>query len=142
MLAIPLELVGVALALLVTGEPVSMVILLGLIMLTGIVVSNSILLVNYIIVLRERGMKRSEAILRAGPVRLRPIVMTASATIIAMVPLALGLREGGEFFAPMAKVVIGGLLTSTFFTLLVVPVAYSLFDDLGRKLGLAKQEEQ
>lgn len=141
MLAIPLELVGVALALLVTGESVSMVILLGLIMLTGIVVSNSILLVNYIIVLRERGLKRGEAILRAGPVRLRPIVMTASATIIAMIPLALGLREGGEFFAPMAKVVIGGLLTSTFFTLLLVPVAYSLLDDLGRMLGMAKKEE-
>lgn len=142
MLAIPLELVGVAFALLVTGEPVSMTVLLGLIMLTGIVVSNSILLVNYIIVLRERGQNRHDAVLHAGPVRLRPIVMTTSATIIAMIPLALGLREGGEFFAPLAKVVIGGLITSTSFTLLVVPVAYTLIDDLGRLLGIAKKDNE
>lgn len=141
MLAIPLELVGVSVALLVTGEPVGMTILLGLIMLTGIVVSNSILLVNYIIVLRASGMKRADAILRAGPVRLRPIVMTASATIIAMIPLALGLREGGEFFAPLAKVVIGGLITSTAFTLLVVPVSYTIIDDIGKFFGLAKKDE-
>ncbi len=140
MLAIPLEMVGVSIALLITGEPVSMVIMLALIMLTGIVVSNSILLVNYIIVLREQRLPRREAILKAGPTRLRPIIMTASATMIAMVPLALGIREGSEFFAPLAKVVIGGLTTSTAFTLLVVPVAYTLIDDMGRKLGLAKKE--
>jgi hydrophobic/amphiphilic exporter-1 (mainly G- bacteria), HAE1 family len=142
MLAIPLEMVGVSLALLITGEPVSMLIMLGLIMLTGIVVSNSILLVNYIIILREKDMKRREAILKAGPTRLRPILMTATATMIAMIPLSLGIREGGEFFAPLAKVVIGGLLTSTVFTIIVVPVAYTLIDDIGMKLGLAKKEEE
>jgi hydrophobic/amphiphilic exporter-1 (mainly G- bacteria), HAE1 family len=141
MLAIPLEMVGVSITLLLTGEPVSMVIMLALIMLTGIVVSNSILLVNYIIVLREHDMKRRDAILKAGPTRLRPILMTATATMIAMIPLSLGIREGGEFFAPLAKVVIGGLLTSTVFTLLVVPVAYTLIDDIGIRLGLAKREE-
>ncbi|MDQ7824408.1 MAG: efflux RND transporter permease subunit [Candidatus Eremiobacteraeota bacterium] len=140
MMAIPLELVGVAATLVLSGEPVSMTVLLGLIMLTGIVVSNSILLVNYIIVLREEGVPRAEAILRAGPTRLRPIMMTAMATMIAMIPLALGLREGGEFFAPLAKIVIGGLLTSTAFTLLVVPCFYSFVDDIGMRLGLAKRD--
>jgi HAE1 family hydrophobic/amphiphilic exporter-1 len=141
MLAIPLELVGVFLAMLIFREPMSIMIILGMIMLTGIVVSNSILLVNYIIVLRNSGKKRLEAVLEAGPVRLRPILMTALATVIAMVPMAMGLREGQEFFAPLGKVVIGGLLTSTFFTLLVVPVAYTLLDDVGRRLGLARKED-
>jgi HAE1 family hydrophobic/amphiphilic exporter-1 len=141
MLAVPLQMVGVSVALTIFGLPISMLVLLGLIMLTGIVVSNSILLVNYIIVLREQhGMKRREAILKAGPTRLRPILMTASATMIALIPMALGIREGGEFYIPLAKVVMGGLLTSTAFTLLVIPAAYSFFDDIGIRLGLAKKE--
>ena len=131
MMAVPLELVGVSIALLVTGEPVSMVVMLGIILLTGIVVSNSILLINYIIVLREQGIERNEAVLKAGPIRLRPILMTATATIIAMIPLALGSREGAEFFAPLGKIVIGGLLSSTFLTLLVVPCVYIILDDIG-----------
>ena len=131
MMAVPLELVGVSIALLITGEPVSMVVMLGIILLTGIVVSNSILLINYIIVLREQGVERNEAVLRAGPIRLRPIVMTATATIIAMIPLALGMREGAEFFAPLGKIVIGGLISSTFLTLLVVPCVYIILDDIG-----------
>lgn len=131
MLAIPLELFGVFLVLFITRSPISMFGLLGIIMLTGIVVSNSILLVNYIIILRHRGLSRNEAILKAGPVRLRPILMTASATVVAMIPLALGFRSGAELFATLAKSVIGGLITSTFLTLLVVPVVYSLFDEIG-----------
>ncbi len=141
MLAVPLQMVGVSFSLVIFNLQVSMVVLLGLIMLTGIVVSNSILLVNYIIVLREhQDMKKKDAILKAGPTRLRPILMTATATMIALIPLAMGIREGGEFFAPLAKVVMGGLLTSTAFTLLVIPTAYSFIDDIGIRLGLAKKE--
>lgn len=145
MMAVPLELIGVSIALMVTGEPVSMVVMLGVILLTGIVVSNSILLVNYINVLREKGEERTEAILKAGPIRLRPIIMTATATCIAMIPLALGMREGAEFFAPLGKVVIGGLISSTFLTLLVVPCVYSVMDDisifLSGKNKKSKKEE-
>lgn len=142
MLAIPLEVVGVFLALFITREPISVSVLLGILMLTGIVVSNSILLVNYINILRERGIARREAILEAGPVRLRPILMTAIATVFAMIPMAMALREGSETFRPLAIAVIGGLSTSTFLTLLVVPVAYSLVDDFGRRLGLARGEKE
>jgi len=138
MLAIPLELSGVFLALLLTGSSMSIFALLGIIMLTGIVVSNSILLVNYIVVLRHQGVDRNQAVLQAGPVRLRPILMTSLATIMAMGPLALGLRTGAEMFAPLAVGVMGGLLTSTFLTLFIVPVVYTLFDDLGRKLSREK----
>ncbi len=142
MMAVPLEIIGVVVALVVTGEPVSMVIILALIMLTGIVVSNSILLINYILVLRhEHNLPRTEAILKAGPVRLRPILMTSIATCIAMLPLAMAIREGGEFFAPLGKVVIGGLISSTFFTLLVVPCFYVVMDNIGRRLGLVEKEE-
>ncbi|MDQ7823690.1 MAG: efflux RND transporter permease subunit [Candidatus Eremiobacteraeota bacterium] len=139
MLAIPLEVVGVFLALFITREPFSVSAFLGVLMLTGIVVSNSILLVNYINILRERGIARRQAILEAGPVRLRPILMTAIATVFAMIPMAMAIREGSETFRPLAIAVIGGLLASTFLTLLVVPVAYSLVDDIGIKLGLIKK---
>ena len=98
-------------------------------MLVGIVVSNAIVMVDYLERLRRRGMERNAAIIEAGRVRLRPILMTAFATILAMLPLALGLGEGAESMAPLATVVIGGLLVSTFITLLLIPVVYSLFDD-------------
>ncbi|MFH1454019.1 MAG: efflux RND transporter permease subunit [Armatimonadota bacterium] len=140
MLAIPLELFGVFLMFLITGSSITMFGLLGIIMLTGIVVSNSILLVNYIIVLRGRGMDRNDAILKAGPVRLRPILMTAASTMVAMIPLALGLRSGAEIFSTLAKGVIGGLITSTFLTLLVVPVVYSLFDEIGPRMKKAYEK--
>lgn len=142
MMAVPLELIGVSISLMITGEPVSMVVMLGIILLTGIVVSNSILLINYIIVLRERGIERTKAILTAGPVRLRPILMTATATCIAMIPLALGSREGAEFFAPLGKVVIGGLISSTFLTLLVVPCVYSVMDDISQFLHLSSNKTE
>ncbi|MFH0802276.1 MAG: efflux RND transporter permease subunit [bacterium] len=140
MMAVPLEMIGVSLALILFRENLGITVILGLIMLTGIVISNSILLVNYIIILRGRGMSRKEAILTAGPVRLRPILMTASATVLAMIPMALGIKEGSEMFVPLAKAVIGGLLTSTALTLLVVPVVYTLLDDLSRRLGLTRDE--
>jgi len=130
MVSIPLEIIGVFLALFLTGKALSMMGILGIIMLTGIVVSNAILLVNYTIELRNRGLERDQAIVKAGTTRLRPILMTAMGTVISMVPMALALREGTEVFAPMAIAVIGGLITSTFLTLLVVPVIYTAFDDL------------
>lgn len=134
MISIPLEIIGVFMALFVTGKALSMLSILGIIMLTGIVVSNAILLVNYIIDLRSRGIERHQAILEAGTTRLRPILMTAMGTIISMIPMALALSEGTEGFAPMAIAVIGGLTTSTFLTLLVVPVIYTVFDDLEVKI--------
>jgi HAE1 family hydrophobic/amphiphilic exporter-1 len=135
MLAIPLQVIGVFAALLLTGTPVNIMVMLGILMLTGIVVSNSILLVQMVNVLRERGLQLEEAITEGGRIRLRPILMTALATIFAMIPLALGFRSGSEMWQPMAISVIGGLVTSTLLTLLVVPVAYSLMDGLSRKIG-------
>ncbi|HWQ76721.1 MAG TPA: efflux RND transporter permease subunit, partial [Syntrophomonas sp.] len=93
-----------------------------------------IVLVDYIKRLIERGVERNAAIIEAGRVRLRPILMTALATILAMLPLATGIGEGAETSAPMATVVIGGLIASTFITLLLIPVVYSLFDDWGKKI--------
>ncbi|MEW6424912.1 MAG: efflux RND transporter permease subunit [Bacillota bacterium] len=102
------------------------------IMMVGIVVNNAIVLVDYVNTLRRRGFPRDEAILEAGPVRLRPILMTALTTIFALLPLSLALGESSAAQAAMATVVIGGLIFSTFLTLVVVPVVYTLFDDLGR----------
>ncbi len=135
MLAIPLEVIGVFTALLLTNTSISIMVLLGILMLTGIVVSNSILLVQMITILRARGMALREAIIEGGGVRLRPILMTAMATLFAMVPLALALRAGSEMWQPLAITVIGGLLTSTFLTLFVVPVAYSLSEQVGAWLS-------
>jgi HAE1 family hydrophobic/amphiphilic exporter-1 len=104
--------------------------IIGLIMLMGLVTKNAILLVDYAKVLRGRGMERREAVILAGRTRLRPIVMTTCAMIFGMLPLALGLGAGGEMRAPMARAVIGGLITSTLLTLVVVPVVYTLLDDL------------
>ncbi len=103
---------------------------IGLILLVGIVVSNAIVLVDYINKRREKGEERETAIENAGPIRLRPILMTALATVLGLVPLALGLGEGSESMAPMAIVVIFGLSLSTVSTLLVVPVFYTIFEDI------------
>jgi HAE1 family hydrophobic/amphiphilic exporter-1 len=112
------------------GKTISIFSFIGLILLMGLVKKNAILLVDYTNTLRERGMSRREAILQAGPVRLRPILMTTFAMIFGMLPVALGLGEGAETRSPMGIAVIGGLLTSLFLTLVVVPAAYDLFDDL------------
>lgn len=135
MFSIPTALIGVVLGLLMTGRSFSVPAFIGLIMLVGIVVSNAIVLVDYLKQLRDKGMERNAAIVEAGRVRLRPILMTAFATILAMLPLALGLGEGAEAEAPLATVVIGGLFVSTFITLLLVPVIYSIFDDWGQKIS-------
>jgi HAE1 family hydrophobic/amphiphilic exporter-1 len=128
--SVPLCSVGVVLALFISGRPFGLTAFIGLLMLVGIVVKNGILLVDYTNQLRQRGMARKDAILRAGPTRLRPILMTSSAAVLGMLPLALALARGSETEAPLATAVIGGLTTSTVLTLFVVPVVYTLFDDL------------
>jgi HAE1 family hydrophobic/amphiphilic exporter-1 len=130
MLSLPLSIVGMAAMLLVTGDTVNMMSLIGLIMLMGLVTKNAILLVDFSNVLRGRGLARREAVIQAGRTRLRPIIMTTSAMVFGMMPLALGLGAGGEMRAPMARAVVGGLITSTLLTLIVVPVVYTLLDDV------------
>ena len=129
LLAMPLSFIGAFGALLLTGNTISIFSFIGLILLMGLVKKNAILLVDYTNVLRGRGLSRREAILGAGPVRLRPILMTTFAMVFGMLPVAFGMGEGAETRAPMGIAVIGGLLTSLFLTLVVVPAAYDLFDD-------------
>jgi HAE1 family hydrophobic/amphiphilic exporter-1 len=130
MFSLPVSLIGAMGLLMVTGERISIFSLIGVIMLMGLVTKNAILLVDYTITLRHRGMSREEALLKAGPVRLRPIIMTTAAMVFGMLPTALKLGEGAETRAPMAIAVIGGLITSTLLTLVVIPVVYTLVDDL------------
>jgi hydrophobic/amphiphilic exporter-1 (mainly G- bacteria), HAE1 family len=130
MFAIPVAGIGVVTALLVTGTSFSMQAYIGVIMLAGIVVSNAILLVDYINTLRRRdGLPLREAVEVGGRRRLRPILMTSCATMLGLVPMAIGLGEGGELQAPLARVVIGGLLASTMVTLVLVPAVYTLFEE-------------
>ena len=130
MFSVPVASIGVVLALLVTGTSFSMQAYIGIIMLAGIVVSNAILLVDYINTLRRRdGMPLREAVEIGGRTRLRPILMTSIATMLGLVPMAIGLGEGGELQAPLARVVIGGLLTSTLVTLVLVPAVYTVFEE-------------
>jgi HAE1 family hydrophobic/amphiphilic exporter-1 len=134
MLSLPLSVVGALGALAISGMTLNIFSMIGVIMLMGLVTKNAILLVDYANLLRrEQGMSAHEALLEAGPVRLRPILMTTAAMIGGMIPVALALSEGGDQRAPMATVVIGGLITSTLLTLVVVPVAYSLLDALARR---------
>jgi len=129
LLSMPLSFIGAFGALWLTGKTLNVFSYIGLILLMGLVKKNAILLVDYTNTLRARGVNRHEAILEAGPVRLRPILMTTVAMIFGMLPVALGVGEGAETRSPMGVSVIGGLLTSLFLTLAVVPAAYDLFDD-------------
>jgi HAE1 family hydrophobic/amphiphilic exporter-1 len=129
MLALPLSFIGVALALLLTKGNINVMTMIGIIMLMGLVTKNGILLVDFTNQQREQGRTRLDAILSAGRIRLRPIIMTTVAMIFGMIPLALAIGEGAEQRAPMARAVIGGLITSTLLTLFVVPVVYTLLDD-------------
>ena len=131
MLSLPLSIVGMAGMLKLTGDTVNIMSLIGLIMLMGLVTKNAILLVDYAKVLQGRGRNRFDAVVEAGRTRLRPIVMTTLAMIFGMMPLFLAIGSGAEMRAPMARAVVGGLLTSTVLTLLVVPVMYTVLDDLG-----------
>ena len=132
MLSLPLSLVGVLLALFLTGNTLNMMSMIGVIMLMGLVTKNAILLVDNANERRGLGFDRHTALVDAGRVRLRPILMTTLAMIFGMLPVALGLGEGGGFRSPMARAVIGGIITSTLLTLVVVPVAYTYFDDFER----------
>ena len=131
MLSLPLSLVGVLLALLITGSTLNIMSMIGVIMLMGLVTKNAILLVDNANERRAVGVDRMTALVEAGAVRLRPILMTTLAMIFGMLPVAIAMGEGGAFRAPMARAVIGGLITSTLLTLVVVPVAYTYFDDFG-----------
>lgn len=129
-LSLPMGFSGGMLGLFITRSSISVPAFIGLILLIGIVVSNAIVLVDYINKRRERGEEREEAIENAGPIRLRPIIMTSLTTILGLIPLALGIGEGSETMAPMAVVVIFGLMLSTVSTLLLVPVIYTIFEDI------------
>jgi HAE1 family hydrophobic/amphiphilic exporter-1 len=132
MASLPLSLLGVIVALLVWRSSLNIFSVIGFIMLMGLVTKNAILLIDFANKAREQGIERSAALLGAAEIRLRPILMTTLAMVFGMLPLALGIGEGSEQRGPLAHAVIGGLIASTLLTLLVVPVLYSLLDDLAR----------
>jgi multidrug efflux pump subunit AcrB len=133
-LSLPLSIVGAMLALLITQNQFGMISVIGIIFLLGLLDKNALLLMDYANQLREKGMNRMDAIIETGAVRLRPIIMTTASTILGMMPLALGLGAGAELRQPMAVAIIGGLITSSLLSLIIVPVFYSLLEDLWRKL--------
>jgi HAE1 family hydrophobic/amphiphilic exporter-1 len=143
MTSLPLSLIGVVLALLAARSTMNIFSVIGFIMLMGLVTKNAILLIDFVNQARREGLERAAAVVRAGAVRLRPILMTTLAMIFGMIPLASGLGEGGEQRAPMGQAVIGGVITSSLLTLIVVPVIYTYLDDLaawgrrvlGRRFG-------
>jgi len=130
MVSLPLSIVGVMLALLVTGTTLNIFSMIGIVFLMGLVTKNAILLVDFANQGQRRGLSRTDSLIAAGQVRLRPILMTTGAMIFGMLPLALGLGEGAEQQAPMGRAIIGGVITSTLLTLVVVPVIYSYLDAL------------
>jgi HAE1 family hydrophobic/amphiphilic exporter-1 len=129
MLSLPLSLIGVMLALMITGESLNIMSMIGVILLVGIVAKNAILLIDFAKWSEEAGMERREALIQAGRVRLRPILMTTFALVAGMVPVAMGTGEGGDFRAPLGITVIGGVVTSTLLTLLVIPTVYEILAD-------------
>ena len=129
LLSLPLSLIGVMLGLLVTGSTLNLMSMIGVILLMGIVAKNAILLIDFAKWSEEKGMDRREALIQAGRVRLRPILMTTFALIAGMVPVALGVGEGADFRAPLGIAVIGGVITSTVLTLLVIPTVYEILAD-------------
>lgn len=132
MASLPFTVVGVLIALIITGTTLNMFSIIGFIMLMGLVVKNAILLVDFANQSQRNGMSQIDAVLLAGQVRLRPIIMTTLAMIFGMLPMAIGVGDGGETQAPMGRAVIGGLITSTLLTLVVVPVLYTYLDNLPR----------
>ena len=140
MVAVPLAFIGVALGLLGTGNSLSVMSYIGIMMLIGIVVNNGIVLIDYINKLRAGGMEKREAIITAGSARLRPILMTTLTTCLAIIPMAVNRGEGSELFKPIAITICGGLFTSTFLTLVIVPAIYSLIDSGAvRAIGFARR---
>jgi len=145
MFTIPLAVIGVIFGMYITNSIVSVASILGLITLAGIVVNNAIVMVDYINQLRRRGTERIEAIITAGTVRLRPIMMTALTTILGLLPIAMGIGEGSESTQPMGIVIVSGLTFATFLTLFVIPIFYTLVTDLrtivvAKVKGISKEE--
>lgn len=138
MLSLPLSLIGAILGLWVWGSSINIMTLIGIVMLMGLVTKNAILLIDFVKQRRAAGLDRTKAVLEAGPIRLRPILMTTLATVFGMLPLALGLGPGAELRAPMARAVIGGMISSTLLTLVVVPVVYTIIDDF---IGFFRRKE-
>jgi HAE1 family hydrophobic/amphiphilic exporter-1 len=137
--SIPLASVGVVLMLLLTGTTFNMQAFLGVIILVGIVVNNAIVLIDYTNLLRrDHNFELHEAIVTAGARRLRPILMTTITTVLGLMPMALGLGEGGELQAPLARTVVGGLTTSTLITLVVIPVVYFLMERRSVPVAVAR----
>lgn len=133
MFTVPMAAIGIFVALFISGHNFSIISFMGMIVLAGIIVNNAIVMVNYINTLRSRGHSVRQALEEAGPVRLRPILMTTLTTILGLVPMALGRGEGGELTAPLGVVVIAGLTVATFLTLYLIPVIYSLFARFDKK---------
>jgi multidrug efflux pump subunit AcrB len=129
MISLPLSLIGVVLALIITGDTLNIMSLIGVILLMGIVAKNAILLIDFAKWSRDRGIDRRTAIVEAGRIRLRPIMMTTLALIAGMLPVALGIGEGADFRAPLGRAVVGGVITSTILTLVVIPTVYEILDD-------------
>jgi multidrug efflux pump subunit AcrB len=128
MFSVPLGFIGVLWALFLTGNTLSIVSFIGIIMMVGVVVSNAILLIDYANRLRGEGLELKEAVIQAGRIRLRPILMTSLCTVCGLIPMALGIGEGAEANAPLAIAVIGGLSVSTFLTLVFVPTIYMMVE--------------
>ena len=133
MFTVPFGLIGVILILLLTGNSLSMVSLLGVIILTGVVVNNGIVLVDYVNQLRAKGMSKDEALIQGGVTKLRAVLLTAATATFGMLPMAISSSEGSELRSPMALAVIGGLVVSTFLTLIIVPTVYSILDDIAHR---------
>jgi HAE1 family hydrophobic/amphiphilic exporter-1 len=135
MLSLPLSLIGVVGMLMLTGDTLNIMSMIGVILLMGIVAKNAILLIDFAKWSEEKGMPRREAIIEAGRARLRPILMTTFALIAGMIPVALGTGEGADFRAPMGRAVIGGVITSTLLTLLVIPTFYDILASTRDRVG-------
>jgi HAE1 family hydrophobic/amphiphilic exporter-1 len=135
LVSLPLSLIGVVLALLVTRDTLNLMSLIGVILLMGIVAKNAILLIDFAKWSHHgRGLDRRSALIEAGRIRLRPILMTTLALIAGMLPVAMGLGEGADFRAPLGRAVIGGVITSTVLTLVVIPTVYEILDEWRERL--------
>lgn len=139
MFSVPTSVIGVMIGLFITNTPLSLYGLIGFVMLIGVVVNNAIVLIDYVNNLRNQGMERDDAIKLAGPIRLRPILMTSLATILAVLPMAVSSSVGSESMKPMGIVVVFGLAFSTLITLVLIPVVYTLFDDYLQKRQMRKE---
>jgi len=136
--SIPFAFSGAIVAIFLGGHHISVVIFLGLLMLIGVVVNNAIVLVDYINILRARGLELKEAIRQAGQTRLRPVLMTALTTIVALMPMAFGKGQSSEVWNPLGLTVVGGLLVSTLVTLVFIPTMYSILAGLSRGTSVSR----